>query len=124
MNETLYYAPLADTVDAFSFTRDWRFVRRAGVNNWSLIGINDKGKVIYEIERLAESHVKKLIKSFDNKEMVNLVGTGRIPRIPFVETLNATLYWLNNSRASPQHPTREETVRLLELLLNQLKENQ
>lgn len=123
MSRHLYYAPMCDIVDAFRFTRSWEFVRREGVNNWSLVGLNERGHVIYEIAHLGFTDVKKVCKvAKKDAEIVEFVGSEvTIPKTPLISLMKVALHWLEEGTRKPGMPTQEETVRMMRTVIAEIE---
>jgi len=119
----MQYANLADIVNGFDYAQAWQFIRK-GKNDWSLVGINDQGKVVYEVEHLFFGQLLKLCVQVDAEAPIQEITDPQtmIRRESVIKVLNNCLAFIKGD-VSRKDEAKKSVETLLREMTPQTTEN-
>lgn len=99
------YSSLADVVDGLEYARRWKFIRK-GNNNWSFVGIDESGNVVYEIEHLFFKQVQSICADVkEDAEIVSIASPEKmIDLAPWSNTLQECIAALKGEDTNMTRP--------------------
>jgi hypothetical protein len=97
------YSSVADIVDGLEHARKWKFIRK-GNNNWSFIGLDGAGNVVYEIEHLFYKQIQQICAEVkEDVEITSIEAPEKIINLaPWSNTLQSCVSALKGQDTMPR----------------------